>query len=628
MSAICGVFNRDGAPLDSSMLTRLMNGLSEFGHDGSAMWEGQEAAFGIQKLHVTPESKIDRQPRWDEDRGLAIVADARIDNRAELSGPLGLAESAPDSDFVLEAFHKWETECPRQLLGDFAFAIWDANRKRLFCARDFLGLRPFYFHESEARFLFASDSEGLLRAGVSAEPDFPFLAAHFRGYCNFPHRSRTCHAAIRALPPASAMTVDANGIKQWEFWTADGLPEIRFKDQNDYVEAAREQLLRAVSDRLRCDGLVAAHFSGGLDSTTVAVLAQRELKQSGRELAAGFSWSPPGEAESPEDERRRIRELAARDGIPVRFAESTARDQFEYRFFRHDLKYTSDEPEEWAIRRDAAASGVRLILSGWGGDEGVSFHGHGYLANQFRTGSWLSLWRTFREGRREERISYRGLFRECLEPITPAWLLRVLGSGRLLPAGFWPSKEKSCLRPEFAELLRAADPLPHRFRRFGPDVRRNQRMLLRSLHLTRRAEAWAAAGGRLGLNYAFPLLDRRLIEFCLGLPPECFFNAGQGRILLRRAAEAWLPGEFCWSPAKSEPALRESRANLPRPWVEDQLGAISDLLESAPDLKCVDLERARFWLSLSPEDRLARSGMAPIRALTVESALNSEFRAS
>lgn len=114
-----------------------------------------------------------------------------------------------DSELILRAYQKWDADCPTHLLGDLVFAIWDASERRLFCARDILGVRPFYYHVDSKRFIFASDMCGVLAAdGVSSDLDLSYVSAHFRSSGNYPHDTHTWYAAIKKLTRGHSMVVD------------------------------------------------------------------------------------------------------------------------------------------------------------------------------------------------------------------------------------------------------------------------------------------------------------------------------------------------------------------------------------------------------------------------------------
>ena len=130
-----------------------MDAMAHYAVDGSGVWSEGSAALGHQMMWVTPESQGERLPLHDSVAGLTITADARIDNRDELFAALRVTPregvSMPDSRLILLAYEKWGDRMPEHLLGEFAFAIWNARRHRLFCARDIFGVMPLHYRATQ-----------------------------------------------------------------------------------------------------------------------------------------------------------------------------------------------------------------------------------------------------------------------------------------------------------------------------------------------------------------------------------------------------------------------------------------------------------------------------------------------
>jgi asparagine synthase (glutamine-hydrolysing) len=159
VSAITGIFHPDGRPVERATIERMVATLTHRGPDGSGAWSAGPVGLGHQMLWTTPESLHERLP-FTTDRGdLTITADARIDNSDELIAVLRIRDrQITDSQVILAAYERWGEDCPKHLIGDFAFAIWDARRQALFCARDHFGVKPFYYHHRSGR-LFAFGTE-------------------------------------------------------------------------------------------------------------------------------------------------------------------------------------------------------------------------------------------------------------------------------------------------------------------------------------------------------------------------------------------------------------------------------------------------------------------------------------
>ena len=185
MSGIAVIWNRDGRPVDGAQIVRMTELMKHRGPDGERHWRRGPVAIGHCALNTTPEALADQQPLIDEAVGLCITFDGRIDNREELKTLLDINGSdlisVSDPRLVLAAYRKWGEACPEHLLGDFAFAIWDERQRRLFCARDFLGVRPsstrWWEIPSSARQRFGRSLRYLVLSGNRIWPSLP------RDYC-------------------------------------------------------------------------------------------------------------------------------------------------------------------------------------------------------------------------------------------------------------------------------------------------------------------------------------------------------------------------------------------------------------------------------------------------------------
>ena len=220
MTAITGIFHRDERSVDYVQINKMNNTLSHRGPDGSKVYCQGSIALGHQMLYTTPESLHEILP-FEED-GLVITADARIDNREELSEKLNIQnkEEVSDSYFILKAYQKWSENCIEKLLGDFVFAIWDKNNAKLFCARDHMGVKPFYYYSSDDVFLFASEIKALIN---NPKVSYKINELHLSNYLALidNNRSSTFYENISSLPAAHSLTItlDDNNLKQ--YWKLD-----------------------------------------------------------------------------------------------------------------------------------------------------------------------------------------------------------------------------------------------------------------------------------------------------------------------------------------------------------------------------------------------------------------------
>ena len=279
MSGIVGIFRRDGAPVERSLLRSLTHFLSYRGPDARDVWSDGEVGFGHTMLRTTHESVNESQPASLDGR-FYITADARLDDRAELETKLDRAErrirrNAPDPELILHAYAAWGEECVRHLRGDFAFAIWDARRRTLFCARDHFGVKPFYYSDLGELFLF-SNTLDCVRLHPEVSDDFNEAAiADFLLFGLNCDLATTTFRDIQRLPPAHVLTVSPEGLRIDRYWSVPTDGRIRYHRDADYIEHFQVLMRAAVADRLRTDR-AGVLLSGGLDSSSVAATA-REL---------------------------------------------------------------------------------------------------------------------------------------------------------------------------------------------------------------------------------------------------------------------------------------------------------------------------------------------------------------
>ena len=454
-----------------------------------------------------------------------------------------------------------EKHVPTTLLGDYAFAVWNASTRTLFCARDHIGAKPLYYAETVQGFVFASAVEGVLAApGVSDALDEATVAQYLTGL-SLLSTTRTFFESVRKLPPGHTLTVGGDTLRQGDvssrlpvrlerYWRPETVPRARPASDDEYAEEFLALYAQAVEDRLHGADPVGVHLSGGLDSSSITVLAARELRRQGRLAPLAFSWLPALGVAAPAptyaEEYARIDAVCAQAGLQV-FHRALSPADFAA-VLRRDGAYPGVHvhPNEEVVQRSAEERGVHVLLSGWGGDEGASFNGRGHLERLLLSGRWGKLAAECRAG----GAGSRHVLGCILNLAFPGLMLDL----RRLRRGKPRHARSGILAPAFR---RRTPPRPEPVPRYL-DVRRSQVRLLQFPHLSVRIEGWAASGARRGIEYRYPLLDRRVLEFALGLPPAQFRRGRWGRWLMRHALRTILPSEVCWRASKEDPARFEA----------------------------------------------------------------------
>ena len=559
-AAICGILG--GGPDAGQALDALLDTLADYGPERIARTDGPVRLGG---RHATTGDGGDGAPVLAVDRGagLVLAADARIDDRGTLCDALGVSHpqraGLTDAGLVLRAFTRWGEASPDHLVGDYAFAVWDRRRGTLFCARDPVGARPFYYTLDSGRFVFASAVEAVLAApGVPDALDEAVVAA-FLSSMQPDMTSRTFYRAVRKLPAGHAFTVESEAgpnsdrtgrvrVRMERYWRPEQVPMAPPASDDAFAEQLLDLYAKAVRDRLR-GGPVGVHLSGGLDSSSVAVLAARELRRQGRPAPPAFSWLPALHGAPPKPEHAReyalVDAVCAQEGLQVSHGAPDPEEVVDVLRRDGTLPGGSFNLNEEVVLRRAAAMGVRVILSGAGGDHCVSFNGRGHLPHLLLSGRWRAL---AAEHRAQDRAAWRFLARivlPLLHPALPVMRNRWRNGLSMRPRWF--------IDPGFA---RRAKPLvlPER-RLIG--VRRAQLRFLQDGRLGEFQDQWRARSVRSGVEYRFPLLDRRLLELALSLPPEQFRRPGHNRWLMRHALRPVLPPEVRRNRDKTDPARFE-----------------------------------------------------------------------
>ena len=216
MGAIVGILHFDVSSVNDNLLNAMLDTMPHRGSDNKQIWQEGRVGFGQRMFWTTPELQHEQLPLRSADANVVLTADARIDNRDELISALGMRKphaEISDSEIILTAYQQWGEDCPDKLLGDFAFAIWDTNKQRIFCVRDHMGVKPFYYFLSSKLFAFATEIKALWQV-----PDIPQqinelqLALFISG--DDDDKQATFFQNIQRLPPAHAFTISATGESQ------------------------------------------------------------------------------------------------------------------------------------------------------------------------------------------------------------------------------------------------------------------------------------------------------------------------------------------------------------------------------------------------------------------------------
>jgi len=393
MSGIVGIINTDGAPVDRDLLWRMTRFLSYRGPDTLQIWTDGHVGFGHAMLRTTDEQINEHQP-FTLEGDVWISADARVDGRSNLKERLeGTSgrnlKAATDIELILHAYLEWDTGCVDQLIGDFAFAIWDARKQRLFCARDHFGVKPFFYSQVGHNLIF-SNTLNCLRVHPAVSNQLNETAIGDFLLCALNQDpATTVFKDINRIPPRSVMVWCGGNVRITPYWSLSANEQITYRRPAAYLENFTELLHTAVNDRLRTNH-VAVSMSGGLDSTTIAATAKKLLSK--RDKAFDLrAFTVVCDRLIPDRERHYSRIAADALGIPIQYIVAD-----DYEVLEQTERTELREPEPFNVEplpklgadlMSQIASHGRVSLTGWDGDtlmcESPRFY-FGRLARNFQ----------------------------------------------------------------------------------------------------------------------------------------------------------------------------------------------------------------------------------------------------
>ena len=545
MSAISGIFYRNGHTVNPELIKKMNNKLSHRGPDGSAIWHDKQVALGHQMLYTTPESLYEKLPFHDEKAGLIITADARIDNRKELSEDLDIENigEVSDSYFILKSYEKWGEKCPEHLLGDFAFAIWDEKEEKLFCARDHMGIKPFYYYLDDTLFVFGTEIKALFDI-----PGVPYKLNELKVafyLMDIEDNKFTFYEDIYTFSSAHALTIDQNRMKLRKYWEINPESSVTMESDEDYANTFREIFTDAVKCRLRSAFPIGYELSGGLDSSSIVSVAKKILKNNNSSINIK-TFSITFNKFSECDESEYIQSIINTGNIDAHFICGDNLKPFDQidtiLYYQEQPFFSQNIVNLWKLYKKMYENNVRIVLSGNGGDAVIS-----YGTNYFRDLAVTLKWKTLiKEINCYSKYVNKGIIniflinilynllpqnikaiirtynkrRPSIDILNKSFVNRV-EANKYLNEIYWEQFNKANTAKKYHHLSLSTDNF----------------YFLEMLNRTTSV---------FSLETRYPFLDKRLVEFCYAIPTEIKFKNGYYRYIQRIAMEGILPKMNQW----------------------------------------------------------------------------------
>lgn len=540
MSVQTGICYFDGRKVSQREIAFLLQGLETRGPDFTGIKTSEHMGFGFSGLLITPEDQ-QNQPLTGNS-GSVMTFDGRLDNRDELAGLIGVKPrtSVSDVSLVLEAYERLGASCFDRVIGEYACVVCDRRLESLFLVRSQCGTRPLFYTATPQRVVWSSELDDLV---VKSEVEIVVNEHYAIGYLYYqPDIDESPFRGVAVVRPGTYVRITRDGAisPAVPIWHPDRIETLILNSDAEYEEACREQLKRAVASRLRARGSVFSEMSGGLDSSTVVLLADQVLNEELRDPGTLRTISCTYQRSSSCDETffiSMVEKARGREGIRV-----LEEDQ-RVSLGLDDITFTGVPnthhcfPGRFAtVAAAMERSASRVLLTGNGGDElfWSNYAGSPELADLLCDGHILGM---FSEACRWSQDAglplWRVLLTNAIGPITIAHR----------PFGWHPAEANATNRVMTEEARRW---FMGSGRILGLAVTLNLRppSRLSRVHSMRTATATIAAGyfnEYHSIFFSHPYMHQQLVDFILSLPMNQIARPGQERSLMRRAMKGILP---------------------------------------------------------------------------------------
>jgi asparagine synthase (glutamine-hydrolysing) len=557
MSAIAGIYHLNGEPISPEHSAGLMKVLEQFPANDIQTYQKENIFLGCHAQWITPESIGEKLPYYDRERKLAITADAIIDNRKELFEKLEVKKSKQstmsDSELILLSYVWWGEECPKYLIGDFAFMIWDDKKQKLFGARDFSGARTLYYFMDSKRFSFCTTIKPMLTLPyvdnkLNEQWFAEFLA--IPGMNDSVDTFITVYKNIQQVPPSHSICVEDGKVKLLRYCTISTNEKLLLNSNSEYEEAFREVFQQAVSSRLRTHHNVGAHLSGGLDSGSVVSIAAKSLLKENKRLhtfsyipAKNFTdWTPNNViADESSYIKSTVQYVGNIKDYYLDFAGTNPLSEITdwheimempYKFFANSI---------WikGIFKKAHEEGIGVLLNGGRGNLSISWGpALSYYAILLKKLKWIHLYSELNQYSRNlggNRLRMLPVIGKIAFPFVNHFST----SGETHHYPTLINKELAKRTNVFEKLKDHGIDVSSAYEKNIYAARRNHFKELYTWNATN------TLGTKLSLLYSLqkrdPTNDLRVIRFCLSVPEDQFVQKGMDRALIRRATVNLLP---------------------------------------------------------------------------------------
>lgn len=506
------------------VVEKLMKANSGNYYDGCDVWQDGDIMLANHYFWITPEEMGQSQPIHDPESSCVISASVRLDNREDLIDQLGIdkgrSKVLSDTNLILKSYLAWGVKCPEYLRGDFVFVIWDPIQHSIFLARDRLGARDIVYHLADNLFIAATYLGDLLE-----HPSIPtelneMKVAKYLGVIPSDDQE-TFYDSIYHLEPAHSIIIKPDCCTKWCYWQIDPEKEITYKTDQEYAQHYYSLLEQSVQNRIRTTYPIGISLSGGLDSSTLALIISNLYKTDDLNSNQLISFSYVFSDLKNCDESSQINAViqAANRSHPMESVQINS-----------DLAWPAPLNDDWPIMRDypnqdpyfylvrsilksGYEKGTRLLFSGFFGDD--LYAGENYWLTDLLLGLKLKQAANLAKTHPKELKLNNYLFNYGLIPIIPPGLIRLYHRVRNDPAPYTGWLQNCFFDRTISKNIKAEVKTERLFNKPGKQKRYNN---LFYGEYAQGVGMYQTTARDYGIQYTFPFFDQNIIEYMLAVP--------------------------------------------------------------------------------------------------------------
>ena len=602
MCGIAGIFDPRGAVVETRRIEAMINVLEHRGPDDGDCFTTSGIGLGSRRLSILDPSPRGRMPMVDETTGNQIVHNGEIYNYKEIARDLNISnlKTGTDTEVILQAYAREGISCVKRFNGIFAFAIWDAKEEKLICARDQLGVKPFFYSWHNNQLLFASEVKALLSVGVPVKADHSIIRDYLV-HGVYDHSNKTFFDGIIQLPAGSILIAKKNKVETQVYWSLDLDKEneiSQYENKQNLDDACtefREVALDSIRLQLRSDVPIAVHVSGGLDSAFL--MASLNLINGGQANVKAYSYIY---GEDKYDERPQVEILAKQLGWNVEFKKLTAA---EVPSLAEEAMWYQEQPYPGIVTlakhnliKETREAGAKVIIEGQGGDEigaGYQYYMGPHVLDLIEAGNSNGAFEEINGFAKLNNYSQEKGFIKNLD--SQAAYFRM---GRSADGSSFLNND--CLDEAFINKYKTS---PQFNKPFKSNLLNMQYRDILHTKLPRILRSCDRASMAYSRELRVPFLDHRLVELVFSLPGRFKINKGAQRVFMRRALNSFLPHSLSEIPKRAvvDPQRDWLKYEL-REWVEDILFSKSFSQRGLFNTQAVKREYHKYVNTPSPEN--------------------------